>query len=85
MRPASPLLSFLFVVYCLEMGIFLLLWPWSGAWDRVWSQIPWHAARLYGLSPLVRSLVSGFGVVHLVWGAHDCELWLRRFRQDREP
>jgi hypothetical protein len=81
MRPGSTLFSILFVVYCLEMGIFLLLWPWSASWDRAWSQLPWYDARHYGLSPLLRSVVSGFGVVHLVWGAHDFELWLRRLRR----
>jgi len=81
MRSGSPLLSFLLVVYCLEMGIFLLLWPWSGAWDRVWTQVPWYTARIYGLSPMLRSVVSGFGILHLVWGAHDFELWIRRLRR----
>jgi len=85
MRPApSPVLSLLFVLYCLEMGVFLLLWPWLQAWDRTWTQIPWAEVRHLGLTPLARSLVSGFGVVHLVWGAHDADLWLRRWRR-REP
>ena len=82
MRPSeSPVLSLLFVLYCFEMGVFLLLWPWLSAWDRTWSQLPWYAVRHAGLTPLARAVVSGFGAIHLVWGAHDFELWLRRFRR----
>jgi len=82
MRPSpSPVLSLLFVLYCLEMGVFLLLWPWLAAWDRTWSQLPWYTIRHVGLAPLSRAIVSGFGAVHLVWGAHDFDLWLRRFRR----
>ncbi len=82
MRPSpSPVLSLLFVLYCFEMGVFLLLWPWLTAWDRTWSQLPWFAIRHLGTTPLARALVSGFGTLHLVWGAHDFELWLRRFRK----
>jgi hypothetical protein len=76
----SPFLSFLFVVYCIEMGVFLLLWPWSGNWDRSWAQLPWYLVRQVGIHPAMRSVVSAFGIVHLIWGAHDFELWLRRFR-----
>ncbi len=82
MRPSSsPILSLLFVLYCLEMGTLLVLWPWVNAWDRTWSQLPWYTVRQAGLAPLARAVVSGFGAVHLVWGVHDFELWLRRFRR----
>jgi hypothetical protein len=35
------------------------------------------------LKPVVRGLLSGFGVVHLVWAAHDLDLMAlaRRSRQ----
>jgi hypothetical protein len=77
----------LFVVYCVEMGTFLLLWPWSGTWDRLWIQLPWGALRTVGLHPVTRSFLSAFGAVHLVWGAHDLDLWLaaRRRRGLGEP
>jgi hypothetical protein len=82
MRPSSsPVLSLLFVLYCLEMGVLLFLWPWHHTWDRTWSQLPWYTMRQAGLAPLARAVVSGFGAVHLVWGVHDFELWLRRFRR----
>ncbi len=68
----------LFVLYCVEAGVFLLLAPWSPMWERVLAHMPLGELYPLALRPIVRSAVSGFGLVHLVWGAHDLELWLER-------
>lgn len=47
-------------------------------WDRILTQVPLAGLYPFALRPIVRSAVSGFGLVHLVWGAHDLELWLAR-------
>ena len=75
---------FLFIIYCVEAGVFLLLAPWSGAWDRMALELPAAGLRLLSLHPVVRGAVSGFGMVHLVWGAHDLDLLLARRRADGE-
>ncbi len=31
---------------------------------------------LWLLHPIVRGAITGFGLVHLIWGAHDLDLWL---------
>lgn len=73
----DSLFRVLFVVYCLEAGIFLVLAPWSDAWQRLAMLMPLGALRtLFGLA-WVRGLVSGFGLVHLVWAAHDIDLVFR--------
>jgi hypothetical protein len=72
----SSIFLILFVVYCIEIGVLLILWPWSSSWDRIWVQLPWDAFRQVALDPLFRSVVSAFGGLHLVWGAHDLNLWL---------
>jgi hypothetical protein len=66
----------LFVVYCLEAGIFLVMAPWSRAWLTLSTGFPFDGFRPFLLEPVVRGLLTGFGLVHLVWGAHDLELWL---------
>ena len=70
----------LFVLYCIEAGVFLVMAPWSGAWERLAMHFP--VASLTGLllTPLGRGAISGFGLIHLVWGAHDLESWLARRR-----
>jgi hypothetical protein len=59
----------LFIVFCLEVGLFLLIFPWTDKWDdnlfatflsssiSRWSQV-WQSAYL-------RGAVSGVGVVDL--------------------
>lgn len=76
---ASFLFRLLFILYCVEAGTFLVLAPWSPVWDRTLIQIPLELLRNACLHPIVRSGVSGFGIIHLVWGAHDLdELIFRR-------
>ncbi|HVR29831.1 MAG TPA: hypothetical protein VMS86_09900 [Thermoanaerobaculia bacterium] len=77
------LLHLLFVLYCAEAGFFLVVVPWSAAWERLAG--PTGALGLGAMlgAPIVRGAVSGFGLVHLVWGAHDLLGWLER-RRSRE-
>jgi hypothetical protein len=59
---ASALLS---AVFCFEMGIFLLVFPWLDRWsvNFVRSLHPW--LQSVWLSPEFRGAVSGLGVVNL--------------------
>lgn len=76
----SSLLRVSFILYCIEAGIFLLFAPWSPVWDQTMVQIPLEGLRTLSLNPLFRGAVSGFGLVHLVWGAHDLDALLSRRR-----
>jgi hypothetical protein len=68
----------LFVSYCLEAGMFLLLVPWSPAWDRTMAQLPVPLLAAALRSTFARSALAGFGMVHLIWGVHDLDaLWPR--------
>lgn len=66
----------LFILYCVEAGVFLLLAPWSPRWDDTALRMPMIQLAGWLLHPAARGAVSGFGLVHLVWGAHDLDLWL---------
>ena len=70
---SSSLFRILFILYCIEAGTFLVLAPWSPVWDRMLIQVSSQALRAFGLYPFVRAAVTGFGLVHLVWGAHDLD------------
>jgi len=85
----------LFFVYCLEAGLFLAVLPWTPTWDRLSLAAPVATLRAWlGLGALgagwlgagwlgdgwLRGLASGFGLVHLVWAAHDLDEFLRRAR-----
>ena len=63
--------ALLFAVFCLEIGLFLLVYPWTEGWMGnyfAWAvpdalQTPWHA---FWSNSYARGAVSGLGVVD-VW------------------
>lgn len=69
------LFLFVFIVYCTSVGVILTMFPWSPAWERLLSLLPWASLRILE-NPWARGLVTGFGLVHLVWSMHDLNLLL---------
>jgi hypothetical protein len=71
----------LYVAYFLEVGLLLVLLPWSMFWERNYfvELFPWLLAILR--NNFVRGGVSGLGVVNLLVGFHDLSdlLMARRF------
>jgi len=70
--------ALVYIFFCFEIGVFLLLFPWLELWPQnyfagfspVWREI-WN-------SPYVRGAVSGIGVIDI--GISFAELFrLRRF------
>ncbi len=76
----TSLFAVFFILYCLEAGCFLLFVPWSPGWDRAALQLPVQALRILFLHPMLRSTLSGFGLVHLVWSVHDLGALIARWR-----
>ncbi|MGH9382424.1 MAG: hypothetical protein ACRD2Z_17725 [Thermoanaerobaculia bacterium] len=66
----------LFILYCLEVGLVLCFFPWGAGWDRYAIQLPYTGVGQLVLSPWTRAAISGFGVLHLGWAAHDLHLAL---------
>ncbi len=85
----SSLLRVLFVIYCVEAGLFLVIAPWREFWNLLVSRSALSQAHLGTLFmlPWVRGAVSGFGLIHLIWGIHDLERMLlsRRPRKQETP
>ena len=57
--------ALIFIAFCLELGVFLLFFPWSVLWDRnFFSSItpPW---RQYWDNAYLRGAVSGLGLVNV--------------------
>ncbi len=73
-----------FILYCAEAGIFLLVAPWTPAWDRISGLMGGGLLSSLFLASWVRSLCSAFGSLHLVWLLHDLDLFLRD-RPHRAP
>jgi hypothetical protein len=73
----DSLFRVLYVVYCLEAGIFLVVAPWTESWQRVAMLVPYGVLRSLLSLTWLRGMITGFGLVHLVWAAHDIDLVLR--------
>jgi len=66
----SRLTSVLFVIFCFEIGLFLLIYPWTDSWTNnyfAWiapgaMQTPWHE---FWNNTFARGALSGMGVVNL--------------------
>jgi hypothetical protein len=57
--------ALLFIIFCFELGVFLLIFPWLEYWDHNWfsSFVPeWHR---YWENSFVRGAVSGLGVLNI--------------------
>jgi hypothetical protein len=84
--------SLLFAIFCFEMGLFLLLFPWVDAWS--WNYFGYFTAANYReaslaetwrgiwLSPYFRGAVSGLGVVNIYIALQEV-FRLRRFTAPR--
>ena len=76
---SSPaLFRLVFVLYCVEAGIFFVTAPWLPSWERLAFGLPWSAARDLLLSGWVRGALSGFGCLHWIWAIHDIDLYFRQ-------
>jgi len=76
------MLRFIFVVYCATVGAVLILAPWTPGWEQLVARLPFPGLRFLEL-PWLRGGLSGFGLVHLVWGLHDPnELVRHSFKPD---
>ena len=53
----------LFITLCLDIGLFLLIGPWTDYWDNFASFM--HAWRPYLDNMYVRGAISGLGMVNL--------------------
>ena len=65
-------------VLCLEVGLFLLLFPWTGYWDRNYFSGLLPAWTDYWDNSYTRTAVSVLGVVNLAIGLAEI-FRLRRF------
>ena len=58
--------AILFCIFCLELGLFLLVYPWVGElWNRNWLFALRPEWQRFLLSEQFRGAVSGLGILNL--------------------
>ena len=72
-------LQLLYLLYCAEAGVYLLLVPWSGLWTP--EALRWaEPIRPLLLAGAMRGAVSAFGLVLLAVGCVDLVRFCRALR-----
>lgn len=61
----------LYVAFFLEVGLLLVVLPWSGFWERNYFAMSWPALRELLTNNFVRGAVTGLGLVNLYAGFVD--------------
>jgi hypothetical protein len=71
----------LLITFCLEIGLFLLIFPWTDSWDKNYFAALAPRLRDYWANMYVRGAVSGVGVINLYISLVEV-FRLRRFSRD---
>jgi hypothetical protein len=77
----STLNRLLFTAYFLEVGLILILVPWSPFWERNYFAESYPVLQAFIRNNFVRGAVSGVGILNLVAGLADLRSllpWARR-------
>ena len=74
-------LFFLYVLYCFEVGVFLLIFPWSSIWDQNALLSHYPNLRLGILNNFFRGAVSGLGFANLLLGFWEVGHFSQYFRR----
>lgn len=54
-----------FVLFCFEVGVFLLVFPWMQSWDLSWFAGVSPAFHHLWMSPFFRGALSGLGLLNV--------------------
>jgi len=73
-------LRIVLALFCFEIGLILLLLPWTLLWDRNYFFILNLSAERFMLSSYVRGGVSGLGLVNLWFAASETVCLIRERR-----
>ena len=73
----------LYIAYFFEVGLFLILIPWSEFWDHNYFVYALPVLRPLLLNNFIRGAVSGLGLVNLLVGLAELVFWIGRGRERR--
>ena len=71
-----------FITFCLEVGFFLLIFPWTEAWDVNYFSSIFPEMHIWWGNMYLRGAISGIGVVNLYISFIEM-FRLRRFSRQR--
>jgi hypothetical protein len=67
----NRLLAVAFILFCFEIGLFLMFVPWSALWEHNFLLGYSFALRGFLLNNFVRGAVSGLGAIDVLLGLSE--------------
>jgi hypothetical protein len=75
----------LYIAFFFEVGLLLIVLPWSAFWDRNYFAAAWPALRPLLTNNFCRGAVTGLGLVNLYAGFADLAvIFAARERRDAQ-
>jgi len=81
----SRLLAVAFILFCFEVGVFLVFVPWSGLWDSNLLLDYISFIRPLVLHKGFRAAVSVLGAIDILIGFIELRYFLKTFRVANRP
>ena len=76
----NRLLAVAFILFCFELGVFLVFVPWSGLWENNFLLAYMPLFRGVLLNNFFRGAVSGLGVIDVLIGLSELTFFLKSFK-----
>ena len=77
----NKLFFVIYVLYCLEVGVFLIVFPWMQLWGENLLLVYYPFLKVVFLNNFFRGAVSGLGVANLILGAWEVAHFRRYFKK----
>ena len=71
------------MLYCLEIGLFLVVFPWMDFWKQNFLLYEFPFLRALFLNGYFRGAVTGLGIANIILGASEIALRWTAFRARR--
>jgi hypothetical protein len=71
----------IYVLYCFEVGLILIFFPWMQLWENNWILNLSPHLKLLLLNNFFRGAVTGLGVANLVLGVWEVAHFREYFRK----
>jgi hypothetical protein len=77
----AKLLFSIYVIYCFEVGIFLVVFPWMDFWKQHVLLQHFPSMQLIVLNNFFRGAVSGLGLANIILGAWEIANFRNYFKK----
>jgi len=78
---AGRFLFIIYVIYCFEVGLFLIVFPWMEFWKQNFLLYEYPSLRLLFLNDFFKGAVSGLGIANIILGAWEIAHFRHYFRK----